>query len=127
MAHNALHSAAAECSRSSYCLRNLGHLVAVSAYVSGYVIAEICHTSTVSDIELKTLVEHLAGVYPHRASLAHDTYARHVDEDILCLLVIPLKASVESIVEKPEVKADVRLCRRLPLDVVIAELVTLEA
>ena len=73
----------------------LGNLVAVSADVTGNVVAEVALRTTIAHIEFKTFVLYLAGIDPLGTAFTHDTDTRHEHQDVLGLLVVPLERSVE--------------------------------
>ena len=125
--HDALYAAAAEGAFRGDGLRQFGHLVAVGADVAGNVEAEVADVATIAQVELKASVLYLTGIDPLGTAFTHDAYARHVDQNVLGLLEVPLNATVQGIVEEAEVKTKVGLCGGLPLDVVIAQLLALEA
>ena len=64
MTHNAFHTVATEGSLGCDGLRKLGHGIAVCADIAGNVRLEVANLSAVSEVEFKTLVVHLTGVYP---------------------------------------------------------------
>ena len=126
MADYALHTVAAKCAASSDGLRQFGHLVAVGSDVTCKVILEVTNVSTITHVELNAFVDHLTCVNPLTATFAHHTNAWHVNKNVLSLLVVPFKRTVEGIVEESEVEAEVGLCGGLPLQIVVAQLVALE-
>ena len=68
----------------------------------------------------------LTCVNPLGTTFTHYGNTRHIDEDILCLLEVPVKVTIQSIAEESEVETKVGLCGRLPLDIVVTYLITLE-
>ena len=127
MTYDALDAVAAEGAVGSESLGQLGNLVAIGADIAGEVVAEVANLAAITDVELDALVLHLASVDPLAGSFAHDADAGHIDEDVGGLLVVPLEGAVEGVAQETEVEADVRLSGGLPLQVVVAELVALEA
>ena len=128
MTDNALHAVAAECTVGSDRCREGRNLVAVGADVARNVIMESAGGRLpVACIELNATVFHLAGINPLRAAFAHRRDTRHLHENVPGLLVIPVEAAIEGGVEQGEVQTEVGLRGRLPLDVVVSELIALEA
>ena len=127
MTDDTLYAITAKLSVGSYRLGDLGYLIAIGTDISGEVVLEGTHMTTVTDIQFNTLILHLTGIDPLTGSLTHQTDTRHVDEDVGGLLEVPLKRSVEGVTEESEVKTEVCLGGRLPLQVIVTQLVTLES
>ena len=126
MTYDALHAVTAERAAGGNRLRQFQHLVAVGTDVSGDVVVNLAQRAAVADVELDTLVQHLAGIDPLLSTFTHHSDAWHVDQNVLRLLVVPLERTVQRVVEQSEVQTEVSLCRRFPLQVVVAQLVALE-
>ena len=126
MTNNTLHAISAKGSISSNGLRNLCNLVAIGSDVTSNVILEITNLATIADVELNTLVEHLASINPLATSFTHNTDTWHIHQNVLSFLVIPFKRTIESVAEETKVETEVGLCSGLPLQIVITQLVALE-
>ena len=127
MSDDALHTVSAEGTIGSHGSRQLRNLVAVGADVGIDVVAQTPLSGlAVANVELETLVLHLAGIDPLCRTLTHGSDASHLYKDVLGLLEVPVEGTVERVAEERVVDTDVGLCRCLPLDAVVAKLIALE-
>ena len=79
---------------------------------------------TVTYSELPTIVLYLTGIDPLDSTFTHSSNTIHQQENVLGLLIIPVEATIDLISQNTEVKTDIMLCRSLPLDIIIATLIT---
>ena len=127
MSDDALYTITTECTIGCNSSWQCSNLVAIRRDVGCDIIfqAKVCLVA-VTDVELETTVFHLTCINPLRTTFTHYGNTRHIDEDILCLLEVPVKVTIQSIAEESEVETKVGLCGRLPLDIVVTYLITLK-
>ena len=126
MTYHTFHAIATKGSFSCYCTGETSNFVAICTDIACEIVLEITDVSTIAHIEFNTLIFHLASIDPLVAAFAHHTNARHIDQNVLRLFVVPLERTIEGIVEKAEIKTKVGLRGGFPLQIIIAELIALE-
>ena len=127
VSYDALHTITSEITVGSHSLRQLGYLIAVGSEVGCYIVTEIAYAVAVAEVQLYSVILHLTCINPHRTTLAHSSYSCHIEKYVLSVLVIVVEATVKGVVEEREIYTDVGLCCSFPLNVVVANLYSLEA
>ena len=62
-----------------------------SISISGNIVREMTYFTTVTYIQLHTLIEHFTGIDPLAGTFTHNSNTWHVNQDVGSLLVVPLK------------------------------------
>ena len=106
----------------SYRLRQFCNLVLIGTDVTIDVPGEVANTMTIANREFPASILNFTGIDPLAGTFTKSIETLHEEKDVLGILVEPIKASVDFVVEESEVQTDIVLCCGLPLDILVAAL-----
>ena len=123
VAYNGLHAVTAECTFSSYGLRQSGNLVVIMGDIGRDIVFEARFgLVAITKAQFYTHVVHCSGIHPLGGAFTHHADTVHQHQNILGLLVEPVERSVECLLEECKVQTGIGLRRGLPFDIIVANL-----
>ena len=107
----------------SYRLRQFCNLVLILGDVTVDVPGETIRSLVaIACREFPASILNFTGIDPLAGTFTKSIETLHEEKDVLGILVEPIKASVDFVVEESEVQTDIVLCCGLPLDILVAAL-----
>ena len=128
MAYDTFHAITSEGAVGSHGGGQTCNFIAIGGDIAVDVVMEaVLKALPPAEVELEAVVFHSSGVNPFGSALSENSYAGHIHQNVAGVLPEIIERTVKGIVEEGEVHSEVSLCGGLPLDVIVAYLVTLEA